>query len=110
MIPYRADELAQRGDTATQCGGHPVLEELFCRGAIAIIPDVFELILEHPGTMDTAIGVTQVIEESGLPFGTVCRVHGKQPALPLDRFTAPWYQGHATRPRLDSAPSRHGGD
>ena len=62
VISQRADELAQRGDTATQCGGHPAFEELLCRGTIAIIPDVFELVLEHPGAVDTPIGVTQAIE------------------------------------------------
>ena len=41
---------------------------------------MFELVLEHPGAMDAAIGVAQVVEKAGMSLGTVIGVHGKQPA------------------------------
>ncbi len=37
------------------CGGHPTFEEFHGRGTIARIPDVFKLVLEHPGAMDAAM-------------------------------------------------------
>jgi len=87
VISQCVDELAQRGDTTTQRGGHPAFEKLLRRGRIAIIPDVFELVLEHPGAVDTAIGVAQTIEESGMSLGAISGVHAEQPSQSLDRLT-----------------------
>ena len=56
-----ADELTQRGDPAPQGGGHPACEELCRRGTVAVVPEVLELVLEHPGAVDAPIGVSQAI-------------------------------------------------
>lgn len=88
VISQCADKLAQRGNTASQRGSYPAFEELLRRGAIAVIPEVLELILEHPGTMDATIGVTQAIEKAGISFGAISGVHTQQPTQSLDRLTA----------------------
>ncbi len=49
---------------------------------------MLELILEHPGTVDAAIGITQTIEKTGMSLGAISVVHGKQPAQPFDRFAS----------------------
>ncbi len=93
MVSQGIDELAQRGNAASQRGGYPTFEELLRRGSIAVIPEVLELVLEHPGAMDATIGVTQSIEKAGMPLGAISGVHGKQPAQPLDRLAAGGIEG-----------------
>jgi len=41
---------------------------------------VFELVLEHPGAVDAAIGVAQAIEETGMSLGAVSGMHAEQPS------------------------------
>ncbi len=77
VISYRTDELAQRGNTTTQRGGYPAFEELLRRGTITIIPDVFELVLEHPGAVNAAIGVAQAVEEAGMSLGAISGMHAE---------------------------------
>ena len=93
VISQGADKLTQRGNTAAQGSGNPAFEELLCRGTVAVIPEVLELILEHPGAVDAAIGVAQAIEETGIPLGSVSGVHAKQPAQSLDRLATAGVKG-----------------
>ena len=88
VIAQGCDELAQRRDTAAQCGGDPAPEELLRRAPVGIIPEVFKLVLEHPGAVDTAVGVAQAVEKAGMALGAISGVHAKQPAQPLDRLAA----------------------
>ena len=88
VIAQGCDELAQRRDTAAQCGGDPAPEELLRRAPVGIIPEVLKLVLEHPGAVDTAVGVAQAVEKAGMALGAISGVHAKQPAQPLDRLAA----------------------
>ncbi len=81
-----ADKRAQCGDPAPQGGGHPASEERLRRDAVAVIPEVLELVLEHPGAVDAAIGVPQAIQEAGMPLGAMSGVHAEQPPQPFDRL------------------------
>jgi len=69
--------------------GYPAIEELLRRTTIAIIPDVIELVLEHPGAVDTAIEVTQAVEEAGMALGTISGMHAQQPAQTFGRLAPP---------------------
>ena len=88
VIAQGCDELAQRRDTAAQCGGDPASEELLRRAPVGVIPEVLKLVLEHPGAVDTAVGVAQAVEKAGMALGAISGVHTKQPAQPLDRLAA----------------------
>jgi len=93
VISQCANKLAQRGNAASQGTGYPAFEELLCRGTIAVIPEVLELILEYPGTMDATIGVAQAVQETGIPLGAISGMHAEHPTQPLDRFTTVGIQG-----------------
>jgi len=88
VVSQGSDKLTQRGNAASQGSGRPSFEELLRRAAVAVIPEVLELILEHPSAMDATIGITQIVEKAGMPLGAISGVHGKQPAHPLDRLAS----------------------
>lgn len=93
VIAQRGDKLAQRGNAASQCGGYPAFEKLLRRGAVAVAPEVLELVLEHPGAVDTAIGVTQAVEQAGIGLSAIARMHAQQPTQPFDGFASLPVQG-----------------
>jgi hypothetical protein len=66
VIAQGCDELAQRRDTAAQCGRDPASGELLRRATVGVIPEVLKLVLEHPGAVDTADGVAQAVENAGM--------------------------------------------
>ena len=74
MRLQRADERTQRGDAASQGGGHPGAQELLCAGLVCEAPELSELVLEHPGAMNAAIAMPQAIESAGLILGARGRV------------------------------------
>ena len=86
MRLQRADERAQRGNAASQGGGHPGAQELLCGALVGEAPELSELVLEHPGAMNMAIAMAQAIESAGLTLGARGRVPVQQPAQALDRL------------------------
>jgi len=82
----RADDPAHRGDAASQGGGHPRAQELLSGALVDEAPELSELILQHPGAMNTAIRMAQAIERAGLALGALGRVPAQQPAQALDRL------------------------
>ena len=86
MRTQGADKRAQRGDATAQGRGHPVPEELLGGGPIAVVPEMLELVLEHPRPVDASIGVPETIEEAAVSLGPMFGVPAEQPAQPFDRL------------------------
>ena len=62
------------------------VRELLGGGPIAVIPEVLELVLEHPRPVDAPVGVSQAIEESGVARGPMSGVGAEQPPQAFDRL------------------------
>ena len=81
-----ADEGAQRGNAAAKGRGHPGAQKLLCRRPVSVPPEEGELVLEDPDAVNTAVGMTQTIEGSGLSLGTRGRMSVERPTKSLDRL------------------------
>ena len=55
LFLYGVNELADGLQPAFQGGGHPAFEILFCGPGRLVLPELFELIFEDPGTVNPAI-------------------------------------------------------
>ena len=87
MLSKHFDEIADRFEAAFQCRGAPMFDKPFCGPGGTILPEMFKLVLEDPGSMDSAIGDAKGIEDARVLFGSMGGVLEEQPAEPLEGFT-----------------------
>ena len=63
-----SDEGALRGDAGAQRASHPGAQEVLCRRPVSVSPEEGKLVLEDPGAVNTAVGMTQTIDGSVCPL------------------------------------------
>ena len=78
------DEPAQGFEAAAQGRGSPALEESHCGPGCAEVPELLELVLQSPRTIDTAVVFLKCLEGLGVTTRTVRGMPVQEPAQPLE--------------------------
>ncbi len=81
-----ADELLQRFQSATESSCSPTLEESFGGTGICIIPELLELILQSPRSVDTVVGSLESFECAGVFSRSGGRMAVKEPSQTFERL------------------------
>ena len=79
MFPERVDKLAQRFESALEGGGRPLLQKALRPPGCLIIPELIELVLQHPSAVDPAVTLAQLIKYPRLGFGAIPGMREQQP-------------------------------
>lgn len=66
MVSQRFHKLPHRCKTVFKGSGAPALQEASGSAGIGVFPQVFELVLQHPGSPYAAIAFAQGVEEAAL--------------------------------------------
>ena len=82
MLADGVGELAQGFESALERGGYPLLQKVPRPPVRFVIPELVELVLQHPSPMNAAVALAQLIEYSGVGFGTLRGVPEQQPTQP----------------------------
>ena len=78
------DEPAQGFEAAAQGRGSPALKESHCGPGCAEVPELLELVLQSPRTIDTAVVFLKCLEGLGVTTRTVRGMPVQEPAQPLE--------------------------
>jgi len=71
VFPQGMDKFPDRFKAAFQGGSRPIFQKPLCGPGGLIVPELFEFILEHPGSMDSAVALFQEVQNAGIPFGAL---------------------------------------
>jgi hypothetical protein len=87
MLSEHFDEIPDGFKTAFECRSAPTLDKAFCGPGSPIFPELLKFIFKDPGSMDPAITLAKGVEDTRVLFGSMGRVHEKEPAKPSEHFT-----------------------
>jgi hypothetical protein len=79
-LPERANKLAQRFESVLEGGDRPLFQKALRLPGCFIIPELIELIFQHPSAVDSAVTLAQRIEYRRLGFGAIPGMREQQPA------------------------------
>ena len=77
VVTQGRDKPPERGEAASESRGHPALQESLGGSWVLEVPEMVELIFEHPGAVNVSIGGPQPIEKPRVALGTVTRMHAQ---------------------------------
>src|SRR4030043_329942 len=76
MLSEHFYESSDRFEAALQGCGAPMFDKPLCGPGGTILPEMFELVLEDPGSMDSAIADAKGVEDARVLFGSMGGVLG----------------------------------
>ena len=83
----RVDEVSHGRQPAFEGGRHPAFEEGRGAANVRVVPEVFEFVLQNPGTVDTAVAASELVDGTRVALRARGGTHAQQPTQSFDGFT-----------------------